>query len=106
MALSNTVVKTTSVPIVIQINGVNLPSFTDIKVEIGDEVYLLSTHPTVIYTNDSRQGELELILGTVTSLAVGEYGLEVTLYDAKYTSGNTIIDCTRNPLTVIIKDPC
>ena len=31
MSVSNTVVKTTSVPVVIQINGVNLPSFDDIK---------------------------------------------------------------------------
>ena len=106
MSISNVVVKTTSVPVVIQINGVNLPSFTDIKVEVGGEVYLLSTHPNVIYTNEDRQGELELILGIVTSLAAGTYALEVSLYDAKYVSGNTIIDCNRNPLSVIVRDPC
>lgn len=104
--INNTVVKTTSVPVIIQINGVNLPSFSDIKVELGGEEYLLSTHPEVIYTDDTLIGRLELILGTVTSLDVGEYGLEVTLYDAKYTSGNTIIDCYRNPLTIVVKDPC
>ena len=77
-----------------------------LKVELGGEVYRLSTHPTVVYTDDTLIGRLELILGTVTSLAVGEYTLEVTLYDAKYVGGNTIIDCSRNPLAVIIKDPC
>ena len=106
MPISNVVVKTTSVPVVIQINGVNLPSFSDIKVELGGEVYLKSTHPSVVYTNTSRQGELELILGIVTSLAVGDYPLEITLYDAKYVSGNTIVDCSRNPLSVVVRDPC
>jgi hypothetical protein len=101
----DTIIKTTDTPIIVRINGVDLPSQANIIVKLGTETYtkLLNASSFKLDTNDITK--LELLLGG-TSLAVGGYTLHISVVNADHPKGVTLTDCVTNVINIKVRDIC
>jgi hypothetical protein len=103
--LWDTVVKTTSTPVIIRVNGVNLPSMADITVKLGTETYTKVSNPEVFLLDTNDITKLELLLGD-TALAVGSYILHLSVTDADHPDGISLTDCILGDIVIKVRDAC
>ena len=68
-----------------------LSNFTDIKIDIGGELYtLLLNAANVVVTSNT---ELRLLIGTDTALTAGKYDVVITGVSATYDDGFVLAPC-------------
>lgn len=101
----DTIVKTTDTPVIVRINGVDLPSQSNIIVKIGDETYSKISNPTNFKLDTNDITKLELLLGN-TALAVGGYTLHISVVNADHPNGVTLTDCVTNVINIKVRDIC
>lgn len=101
----NTIIKGTDTPVIVRINGVDLPSQANIIVRLGDEVYSKTSNSSSFLLNIDDITRLELLLGD-TALEVGSYVLHITVVNADHPRGVTLTDCIESSIIVKVRDIC
>jgi len=101
----NTIIRGTDTPIIVRINGVDLPSQADIIVKIGDETYSKNSNSSAFKLDTDDITRLELLLGD-TLLEVGSYALHISVVNADHPRGITLTDCVESVITVKVREIC
>ena len=101
----DTIVKTTDTPVIVRINGVDLPSQSNIIVKLGTETYTKAANSSSFKLDTEDTTKLELLLGN-TALAVGSYKLHISVVNADHPNGVVLTDCVTNVINIKVRDIC
>ena len=101
----NEIIRSTDTPVIVRVNGVDLPSQANIIVKIGDETYSKNSNSSVFKLDTDDITRLELLLGD-TLLAVGSYALHISVVNADHPNGVTLTDCVTNVINIKVRDIC